>query len=322
MIYLLARDMQQLSQRVFHYWEECLHRRIWKSAVSWLLGSTDVVWATSWFDSIATSGCSADEVVVSWEWYRSPSRAVSYMKIDEKLPSCSISSHSSRRQGPVECESLPGIWSPVSDANGDALFKKCDDFQESQGAGIRGCAVSRPARWQRGGQRCQRRNRAIACAEVRSFLTMTSPLAHLGRPSRDVRVGKLVEYLLKRRAVRALAARQSHLTALGKFLKLVKERALHLDEDVEVNDAQVESPNGCFLEFQHHHGSQLLAAVVDRWPSFSRFGSSQLPRNRFSCGSAHPHFVNNVSTPIRISEKEKRRILSHRLCHFSHASRS
>ena len=25
-------------------------------------------------------------------------------------------------------------------------------------------------------------------------------------------------------------------------------------------------------EVQHHHGSQLLAAVMDRWPSFSRFG--------------------------------------------------
>ena len=34
--------------------------------------------------------------------------------------------------------------------------------------------------------------------------------------------------------------------------------------------------------FAQHHGSQLLAAVMDRWPSFCRFGSSKLPRD-------HPH---------------------------------
>ena len=77
------------------------------------------------------------------------------------------------------------------------------------------------------------------------------------------RDGKLEESLLKRRAAKALAARQSNLTALGKFLKSVMERALHLDEDVEINDARVVYPNNCFvLEVQHHHGSQLLAAVI------------------------------------------------------------
>ena len=71
------------------------------------------------------------------------------------------------------------------------------------------------------------------------------------------RYGELeeLESLLKRRAVGALAARRSHQTALGKFLK-------------------------CFvLGVHHHHGSQLVAAVKDRWPSFSRFGSSKLPWN-------------------------------------------
>ena len=94
------------------------------------------------------------------------------------------------------------------------------------------------------------------------------------------RDGKLEESLLKRRAAKALAARQSHLTALGKFLKSVMERALHLDEDVEINVARVVYPNNCLvLEVQHHHDSQLLAAVMHRWLSFSRLGSSGLSGN-------------------------------------------
>ena len=77
----------------------------------------------------------------------------------------------------------------------------------------------------------------------------------------------LEESLLKRIAVRGLAARQSHLTSLDKFLKFGKERALDLDEDVEVKDAGVVYPNDGFgLEVPHHQGSQFLAAVIARWP--------------------------------------------------------
>ena len=78
----------------------------------------------------------------------------------------------------------------------------------------------------------------------------------------------------------ALAAQQSHLTALSKSRESVKQRALHLDEDVESNDARVVCPNdGFVLEVQHHHHSQLLAAVMDRWLSISRFGSNRLLKN-------------------------------------------
>ena len=73
--------------------------------------------------------------------------------------SCSISDPSSRRQAPVESESLPEICTPMPDANGGVLSEECDDVQESRGAG------TRPARWQRGGRRNQRRKRAIACAQ-------------------------------------------------------------------------------------------------------------------------------------------------------------
>ena len=53
-----------------------------------------------------------------------------------------------------------------------------------------------------------------------------------------------------------------------------------MDEDVEVNDAQVVYPTDCMvLEIQHRHGSQLLAGVMDRWLSNSRFGSNRLPGN-------------------------------------------
>ena len=60
------------------------------------------------------------------------------------------------------------------------------------------------------------------------------------------RDGRSGESLLKRRAVRTLAARRSHPTALGLFLKFGWERALHLAEDVEVGDAQVAHSIDCF----------------------------------------------------------------------------
>ena len=154
----------------------------------------------------------------------------------------------------------------MPDASSGTLAEKYGGFHESREVGTSGCVRLTPARWQRGRQRYQRRKRSITCAEVRTgnFGTMTSPLAHLGRSSRDVSSWKVGRVALERRAVRALAARQSHPTALGKFLTSVKEHRLQLDEGVEVNDARVVYPNEYFvLEVQHHHGSQLLAAVMD-----------------------------------------------------------
>ena len=88
---------------------------------------------------------------------------------------------------------------------------------------------------------------------------------------------------MKRIAERALTPRRGHQSVRGQLLKCLKERLLHLVEDVEVFGAQNAYPKDCFvLGFQHHHGAQLLAAVMARWPSFSRFGSSQLPRNCLS----------------------------------------
>ena len=79
--------------------------------------------------------------------------------------------------------------------------------------------------------------------------------------------------------VRTVAERRNYQTALGSFLKFVQKRTLPLVADGEIDAALVAYSNDCFLQgAQHHHGSQLLAAVMDRWPSFSRFGSRILPR--------------------------------------------
>ena len=53
------------------------------------------------------------------------------------------------------------------------------------------------------------------------------------------------------------------------FLTFVKERAFPLVDDVKIDGALVAHSNECFLGgVQHHHGSQLFAAEMDRWPSF------------------------------------------------------
>ena len=156
------------------------------------------------------------------------------------------------------------------------LAEKHEEFHGSWEVGASGCARLRPARWQRGGQR---NHLQLVSKSARSI---SGRWHHCLRISFDhlMMEGELEESLPKRRAASALAAWQSHLTALGKFLKSWTERPLHLDEDVEVNDAQVVYPNDCSVpEVQHHHGSQLLAANIDRWLSSTRFGSNRLPRN-------------------------------------------
>ena len=67
-----------------------MHRMFWKEDVSCFFGTVDVEWATPWRDSIATSGCIADAVGVSWLWGQSLSRTES-TKDDENCHICSIS---------------------------------------------------------------------------------------------------------------------------------------------------------------------------------------------------------------------------------------
>ena len=148
--------------------------------------------------------------------------------------------------------------------------------------GARGCARLRLARWQRGGQRNQRRNRAAACAEVRTVNlgTMTSLPAHLGRSSHEVSRRKVGRIAKAKRAVRALAARRNHQAAPGKFLKFVLKRTLPLVEDVET-------------------------VPWSRSPTIQPLWVQPTAKESFSCGSNRPHFAGNVRASVRVSDIEK-----------------
>ena len=164
-----------------------------------------------------------------------------------------------------------------------------------------GCASSRPARWQRGGQRYQRRKHATTKSSFRA----TTPTRAQPGQSPDVSNWKVARFT-EAKSCGEPAARRSRRTVLGRFLQCVKKHAFQLVGNVKANDAQIAYPNDCFvLGFQCHHGSLPPAAVMALWPSFSRFGSSQLLRN-------HPHvavlilhlWVTHIC-PIRIAGKEK-----------------
>ena len=220
--------------------------------------------------------------------------AQSLMKIDEHCPSCSISNPSSRRQAPVESESVPEICSLVPEADSGGFSEQFDKLQ-SRGAGTSGCASSRPA----GKEDSEASDENEPLPVPKSAPAVSRRRHHRLRILIDhlmCRNGKLEFLLLQRRAVRALAVRRSRRTVLGKFLKCVKKHALHL---AAVNDARVTSPSDCFvLGFQHLHGSLLLAVVVDRWPSFSRFWVQQTAEECSSFDSVHPHFTGNVHAPV------------------------
>ena len=217
-------------------------------------------------------------------------------KVYEKCPGYSTCGPSCRCQAPVASESLQEICNLVPDAKGGVLSGQRARVTESRGAGTTNCASTRPARWQRGGQRNRRRKRAITCAEVHQggFWTTTPPLVHAGRPFHVSPGAKSCE------DTRSTTGSSK---TLGAFLKFVEERALPLVEDVEVDGALVAYSNDCFVQgVQQHHGSQLLAAVMNRWPSFSRFGSttSEVPPTFEEVATAHTcsHPTNNACTSL------------------------
>ena len=121
----------------------------------------------------------------------------------------------------------------------------------------------------------QRRKRANADTESRTggFWTTTPPTAH------DDRSYEVAEWKVGKVSPRAKSCENPRSAAdlsdrAG--LKCVKERAVALVRSAEIDDDLLAHSNNCFVqEVQHHHGSLPLAAVMDRWPSFSRFGSRQ-----------------------------------------------
>ena len=106
-------------------------------------------------------------------------KLVTHEVVHDKCPDYPTSGTSSRRQAPVESESLSEICDPVPNAKGGVLFEEFGSVKESRGAGTRSCASTRPARWHRGGQRNQRRKRVEVRTGVR---TTTPPFANADRP--------------------------------------------------------------------------------------------------------------------------------------------
>ena len=124
-----------------------------------------------------------------------------------------------------------------------SCLKSVTDVQESRGAGTRSCASSRPACWQRGGQRNQRRNGPLPVPKSArgSVWTTTPPFAHAGRAF-DVSRRKVGRIAPGARAGAPPAARPNHRTVAS----IWKERPLHLVEDVEIDGALVAYSNNCF----------------------------------------------------------------------------
>ena len=198
-------------------------------------------------------------------------------KVFKVCPVDSSSGTSSRRQATVESDSLSGICGSVPDAEAGVLSEKSGSVKESRAAGTRSSA----SQGQAAGKE-QDSDENVPLAVPRSARVVSGRQHHRLRMLVDhlvYRGGRSEESLVERKAVRTLPARRNHQTALGTFLKFVKERALPLVEDVEIHRALVAYSDDCIDHgVQRHHGSQLLAAVMDRWPSFSRIGSRRLPR--------------------------------------------
>ena len=154
---------------------------------------------------------------------------------------------SSRRQAPVETESLRDICDSVPDATGGILSEECNSVSLEELAG----EVKRVQ-----GQSAGKKEDDGTSDESEPLLVPTSAPMVSGRRHHRLRMlidhlmcrdGKLEESLLERRAARTLAARRSHQTALGTVRKCVKDRSLRLVENVEIDGAWVVYSNSFML---------------------------------------------------------------------------
>ena len=208
--------------------------------------------------------CSIRQLEVTQAWH-----ARSATIVDESCPSCWSSGFSSKRQAPVASEPLPEICSPTPDGERGILSEDPEDFKESRGAGAGSRGVQRqPA----GKEDSKTIHEKRAIAYPKSARVVSGRRPHELRMLVDhqmSRDGISEESLLERRAVKSLAARRNSQTALG---------SLHCLWSQTTNSRAAFSKDCLLQGVQHHHVSQLLAAVMDRWPSPSRCGSSKLPR--------------------------------------------
>ena len=136
-------------------------------------------------------------------------------------------------QAPVKNEVLPKIHDLVPTAMNGVLCEESNGVQDAREAGTRYCASSRPARWQRGGQRVQRRKRAAASAEIRTggFWTLTPPFAHTDT-SYDVS--------------RESSQRDGYINPRFGRSSWAKERAFPLVEKVGIDGALISYSKNCF----------------------------------------------------------------------------
>ena len=99
-----------------------------------------------------------------------------------------------------------------------------------------------------------------------------------------------------------LAARRNY--------KLRSGRSSSSCGDAEIDGVWSQSRTIAFSKGnQHHHGSQFLAAVMDRWPSFNRFGSRTLP-SYHRCWTAwrkHTPARTRRATPLELCNMLKKR---------------
>ena len=143
-----------------------------------------------------------------------------------------------------------------------------------------------------GRQRNQRRKRATACAQVSMgvVLMVTSLMSPDGSRKRHFRA-KNCENLAARRNYKLRSGRSS--SSCG---------------DAEIDGVWSQSRTIAFCKrVQHHHCSQFLAAVMDRWSSFSRFCSRTLP-SYHRCWTAwrkHTPARTRRATPLELCNKLK-----------------
>ena len=189
--------------------------------------------------------------------------------VNQKYPDCSSTGSSSRHQAPVESESLPEICDPVPDARCGILSEGCKLCPSVEELAREVARVQGQPAGEEEGSESSDENVPLPGAEVRTsrVWTTTPAFAHAGR-SCDVskrKVGKVAPGAMN------CENPQFYQTALRTFLKWVKERMLPLVENVEIDGTLLAHSTHCFaLGNLHHHGSQLLAAVMDRWQGFRK----------------------------------------------------
>ena len=214
------------------------------------------------------------------------------------------------------------------------MSEKCDDLQESRGAGTRGCASSRPARWQRGGQRNQRRKRPLPVPKSARVVS--------GRQYHRLRM--LVDHLMCRggRSKESLLAKISDCSwvvpSICAGAHAPSGRTCR-NRRCPVAWGSSASPwftaSGCSggslaviqpLWFQKLFAvSSMLEEVATAHAGAFPTGNAGTSLGRH-CSTAHPSqaasHVSVLADDVRASVRgsgveEERKILSHRWCHFS-----